>query len=163
MVLISIIYTGGWHALASPSYQSVSSIGVLERCMERVDGQRDPVEDLARAARIVILAEEAYDITDTLASRPSSYEEQLALLARLAVKVYKDLESFYNKGEGERVEEALKRLKYMAANLEKLFRYLRCVEAEGGEKLLNREVRRLAALSLAPDYHALSVREILWG
>jgi CRISPR-associated protein Csa5 len=130
--------------------------------------EEDVIEDLASIARIVVHVEQAYDLADELARAPNKYEDSLAKLSRLAVKVINDIESKINelkkgsqqsdKKELLELESAKKSLSNFGNSLEKLFRYLKSLS----EDMRIKEIKRLAALIVAPDIRSLSIRDILW-
>jgi CRISPR-associated protein Csa5 len=137
----------------------------------------DPVEKFAGIARLVVHLEQAYDITDELSRSPDKYEDSLAKLSRLAVKVLKDIDdkidelrkSQEKSSESSNIESKLNKLKAAKnlminfnEHLEILFRYLRELENSDRNKR-NKEIKRLAALMIAPDKSSLIVKEIMEG
>ena len=118
-------------------------------------GEGDPIKELARIARVIVTAEIAYDIPDTLASKPRDYEEPLYRLSRLAAKLARDLEKVKVKEATAFLEEMKKKFPFI---LEEVFDFLK-----EHEDKLEFEVRRLAALIVAPDERALNIRDLLHG
>jgi CRISPR-associated protein Csa5 len=130
----------------------------------------DPVEKFAETARLVVHLEQAYDVIDELARSPDKYEDSLAKLSRLAVKVLKDIDDMIeklkrsqdesNKREKENLEKAKRHIINFNEHLKLLFRYLKEYENIDKNKRY-KEIKRLAALMIAPDAFSLTVKEIM--
>ena len=132
--------------------------------LEEEKRHMDPIEDVANTIRIVVHAEQAYDILDELASNPSNYSGPLYKLSRLAVKVLNDLERRRNEFKeryGERDYNNIRdNLMYLSLKLNKLLEYLSSMNDDGRRE---EEVKRLAALAIAPDKYSMEVKEALRG
>ncbi len=133
-------------------------------------GKGDVVEKAARTARFVVHVELAYDVLDEMASNPERYIDSLYKLSRLATKVLNDLDKVkvMEKGEDDGedkkrdrkiVEYARKVLRGWAKAEKELVEYLNGLRDNPRE--LKREVKRFAALSIAPDYSTLRLKEIM--
>ncbi|MEM4970997.1 MAG: hypothetical protein QXE01_07080 [Sulfolobales archaeon] len=125
------------------------------------------VKDFADLARIIVHVEQAYDIADELARAPNKYEDGLAKLSRLAIKVVNDIESMISRrlkegsqqSDVKELESIKNYLGKFSDSLEELFEYLKDLN---DEDMRNKEIKRLAALIVAPDRRSLNIRDILW-
>ncbi len=123
---------------------------------------RDALIELARAACIVVAAETAYDITDSLKTGPDQYPVYFYELARLAAKLLKDIERGM-----ESVEDEKRGLLGVARGMllgfrERLEKAVECLE-DLDEEARRRLVLEFAALAVAPDKLAHQVASLLYG
>jgi uncharacterized protein Yka (UPF0111/DUF47 family) len=121
----------------------------------------DLVSAAAASARVAVGLEMAYDIVDELARVPEKYPELFARLSRVVVKTLSDVEAALDKVEDGKEKEALERAR------RRLMRWGRLLESfinrlEGlDERRRAEEIRKFAALALAPDTLTVEVAEIL--
>ena len=122
----------------------------------------DPIVAAARVARLVVHLEMAYDVLDEMASNPARYEDSLYRLSRLVTKVLNDLNRALERGEGvdrERLEQARSMLEGWAIREGSLMEHLRSKR----DHELEKEVKRFAALAIAPDRRTMRLKRILEG
>lgn len=129
---------------------------LVEECRERA-------RRLASLAAIVVAAETAYDITDSLKTSPDQYPEQLYRLSRLAAKIVRDIERKLTQVQdpGRRGVLGAARRDLLGFHKE-LEGFLDCLGKLGDEER-RRIVVEFAALAVAPDRRAYNVAEILHG
>jgi len=117
---------------------------------------------VAASARVAVGVESAYDIVDELARVPEKYPELFARLSRVVVKTLSDVEAALGeiKGDEEKrraLERARRRLIRWGSRLERFIKHLESLD----EKKRAEEIRKFAALALAPDGLTVQVAEIL--
>ncbi len=120
----------------------------------------DVLSALATSARVAVGLEQAYDIVDELARVPEKYPELFSRLSRVVVKTLADVEKALDKaGEEERkvLGRARRRLMRWGRLLEEFLGRLENLE-EGRRA---EELRKFAALALAPDALTVKTAEIL--
>ncbi len=124
--------------------------------------KEDLLSAVAASARVAVGIESAYDIVDELARVPEKYPELFARLSRVVVKTLSDVEATLDeiKGDEEKrkaLERARRRLIRWGLRLEKFIKHLESLD----EKKRAEEIRKFAALALAPDGLTVQVAEIL--
>jgi CRISPR-associated protein Csa5 len=123
--------------------------------------KEDLVSAVAASARVAVGLEMAYDIVDELARVPEKYPELFARLSRVVVKTLSDIEAALDKVKDDEEKKALERAR------RRLMRWGRLLESfikrlEGlDERRRAEEIRKFAALALAPDKLTVEVAEIL--
>jgi CRISPR-associated protein Csa5 len=123
--------------------------------------KEDLVSAVAASARVAVGLEMAYDIVDELARVPEKYPELFARLSRVVVKTLSDIEAALDKVKDDEEKKALERAR------RRLMRWGRLLESfikrlEGlDERRRAEEIRKFAALALAPDRLTVEVAEIL--
>lgn len=122
----------------------------------------DVVARFADKARYVVHLEMAYDIVDELASSPERYIESIYKLSRLAAKVLNDVQKRLD--EGGLSEEDQSTLEGVRRSLENWAlaqeEFIKCLERINKEALRG-EVKRFAALAVAPSYRAIRAKQIM--
>jgi len=118
------------------------------------------VSAAAASARVAVGLEMAYDIVDELARVPEKYPELFARLSRVVVKALSDIEAALDKVKDEEEKKVLERAR------RRLMRWGRLLEIfikrlEDNERRRAEEIRKFAALALAPDRLTVEVAEIL--
>jgi CRISPR-associated protein Csa5 len=123
--------------------------------------KEDLVSAAAASARVAVGLEMAYDIVDELARVPEKYPELFARLSRVVVKTLSDIEAALDKvkddEEKKALERARRRLMRWGRLLESFIKRLEDVD----ERRRAEEIRKFAALALAPDKLTVEVAEIL--
>jgi CRISPR-associated protein Csa5 len=123
--------------------------------------KEDLVSAVAASARVAVGLEMAYDIVDELARVPEKYPELFARLSRVVVKTLSDIEAALDKVKDEEEKKALerarRRLMRWGLLLESFIKRLEDVD----ERRRAEEIRKFAALALAPDKLTVEVAEIL--
>ncbi|MCG2866859.1 MAG: hypothetical protein L7H08_04985 [Vulcanisaeta sp.] len=131
---------------------------------KKQEGKEDPVERAAEVARIVVWLEQAYDVMDELANNPEAFEDSLAKISRLVVKVTNDLIRRSNRVDDEckkKINDAINnRLGWWSYRQDTLFNYIKNIRKES-EKDWRKEIKRFAAYSLAPDKLVLEIKDCL--
>jgi CRISPR-associated protein Csa5 len=123
--------------------------------------KEDLVSAVAASARVAVGLEMAYDIVDELARVPEKYPELFARLSRVVVKTLSDVEAALDKVKDDKEKKALENAR------RRLMRWGRLLESfikrlEGlDERRRAEEIRKFAALALAPDKLTVEVAEIL--
>jgi CRISPR-associated protein Csa5 len=123
--------------------------------------KEDLVSAVAASARVAVGLEMAYDIVDELARVPEKYPELFARLSRVVVKTLSDIEAALDKVKDDKEKKALENAR------RRLMRWGRLLEIfikrlEGlDERRKAEEIRKFAALALAPDKLTVEVAEIL--
>jgi CRISPR-associated protein Csa5 len=123
--------------------------------------KEDLVSAVAASARVAVGLEMAYDIVDELARVPEKYPELFARLSRVVVKALSDIEAALDKVKDEEEKKALERAR------RRLMRWGRLLESfikrleDVDERRRAEEIRKFAALALAPDKLTVEVAEIL--
>jgi CRISPR-associated protein Csa5 len=123
--------------------------------------KEDLVSAVATSARVAVGLEMAYDIVDELARVPEKYPELFARLSRVVVKTLSDVEAALDKVKDDKEKKALENAR------RRLMRWGRLLESfikrlEGlDERRRAEEIRKFAALALAPDKLTVEVAEIL--
>ena len=125
--------------------------------------KEDLLSAAAASARVAVGVESAYDIVDELARVPEKYPELFARLSRVVVKTLSDVEAALGeiKGDEEKrraLERARRRLIRWGSRLERFIKHLESLD--DGKKRAE-EIRKFAALALAPDGLTVQVAEIL--
>jgi CRISPR-associated protein Csa5 len=123
--------------------------------------KEDLVSAVAASARVAVGLEMAYDIVDELARVPDKYPELFARLSRVVVKTLSDIEAALDKvkndEEKKALEKARRRLMRWGRLLESFIKRLEDID----ERRRAEEIRKFAALALAPDRLTVEVAEIL--
>jgi CRISPR-associated protein Csa5 len=123
--------------------------------------KEDLVSAAAASARVAVGLEMAYDIVDELARAPEKYPELFARLSRVVVKTLSDIEAALDKVKDEKekktLERARRRLMRWGLLLDSFIKRLEDVD----ERRRAEEIRKFAALALAPDRLTVEVAEIL--
>jgi len=139
---------------------------------KKQESKEDPVERAAEVVRIVVWLEQAYDVMDELANNPEMFEDSLAKISRLVVKVTNDLIRIRN---SNRVDDKCKniindaidnRLVWWSYRQDALFNYIKDIKEnkenrKEGERDWRKKTKRFAAYSLAPDKLVLEIIECL--
>ena len=126
------------------------------------ESSEDLVARFADKARYVVHLEMAYDIVDELASSPERYVESIYKLSRLATKVLNDVQKRLDEGDlGDEdrstLETVRRSLENWASAQEEFIKYLEKIDKE----TLRSEVKRFAALAVAPSYRAVRAKQIM--
>jgi len=124
--------------------------------------KEDLVSAVAASARVAVGLEMAYDIVDELARVPEKYPELFARLSRVVVKTLSDIEAALDKVEDDEEKKALERARRRLMRWGRLLEsFIKRLEDVDDERRRAEEIRKFAALALAPDRLTVEVAEIL--
>jgi hypothetical protein len=134
---------------------------------KKQESKEDPVERAAEVVRIVVWLEQAYDVMDELANNPEMFEDSLAKISRLIVKVTNDLIRIRNSNKVDDkckniINDAIdNRLRWWSHRQDALFNYIKDIKEnrKENERDWRKETKRFAAYSLAPDELVLEIIE----
>jgi len=136
----------------------------MEEEEKKQESKEDPVERAAEVVRIVVWLEQAYDVMDELANNPEMFEDSLAKISRLIVKVTNDLIRNSNRVDVQckkKINDVINnRLGWWSYRQDVLFNYIKENRKES-ERDWKKEIKRFAAYSLAPDKSVLEIRDCL--
>ncbi|AFA39175.1 hypothetical protein Pogu_1148 [Pyrobaculum oguniense TE7] len=138
---------------------------------------KDIIYQAADTARLLVHLEMAYDVLDEMASNPQRYVDSLQKLSRLAAKVLNDIPKLREAlekesrdraeaytGAGVSYKELRDVLDYLERSLsnwalveKRLITYLESLSKDD----LAREVKKFAALAIAPDRYTLMLKRWL--
>jgi hypothetical protein len=134
---------------------------------KKQESKEDPVERAAEVVRIVVWLEQAYDVMDELANNPEMFEDSLAKISRLVVKVTNDLIRNSNRVDDKckkKINDVIdNRLGWWSYRQDALFNYIKDIKEnrKEGERDWRKETKRFAAYSLAPDKLVLEIIKCL--
>jgi len=124
--------------------------------------KEDLVSAVAASARVAVGLEMAYDIVDELARVPDKYPELFARLSRGVVKTLSDIEAALDKVKDDEEKKALERARRRLMRWGRLLEsFIKRLEDFDDERRRAEEIRKFAALALAPDRLTVEVAEIL--
>ena len=127
---------------------------------KKQESKEDPVERAAEVIRIVVWLEQAYDVMDELANNPEMFEDSLAKISRLVVKVTNDLIRNSNRVDDrckKKINDVIdNRLGWWSYRQDALFKHIK-----NNKENWKKEIKRFAAYSLAPDKSVLEIKNCL--
>lgn len=120
----------------------------------------------ADTARLLVHIEMAYDVLDEMASNPRRYVDSLQKLSRLSAKVLNDIPKIREKIKSNQQDNELKEaLDYLerkvsswALEEKDLIKYL---EELPNDEERAKEIKKFAALAVAPDRYTLRLKQLL--